>query len=253
MEEHPTPSPVSRTPRCEVDQAGRLQALLTEYQWLRQESLTAITNRISVMNFTFAALSVIVGSLLASHVPDLLGAGVAIVVVPQCAKAGLLIWFGEYRRTIRASQWAAVVEEKVNAATGAPGTMEWERNLKREGRHMTYPYIAVVLLLMGVSYLATILGLYFLKAGLGSAVSRSASTAITGSTLLSCVALEAWFLAETAHAQRGRPRRPGKGYSRGGCDRGLRVYSVIMKRRRDAISLQWRSRRPGSSTPQRTR
>src|SRR4051794_36787633 len=161
--------PVQRTPR-EVDPAGQLQALLTEYESLRQESLTAITNRISVMNFTFAALSVIVGTLLARQVPDLLGAGVAILVVPQCAKAGLLIWLGEYRRTIRASQWAAVVEEKVNAATRAPDTMEWERNLKRENRHMTYPYVAVVLLLIGVSYLATILGLYLLKAGLGSAV-----------------------------------------------------------------------------------
>jgi hypothetical protein len=51
--------------------------------------------------------------------------------------------------------------------------------LKREGRHMRYPYIAVVLLLMGVSYLTAVLGLYFLKEGLAFAVSRSTSTAIT--------------------------------------------------------------------------
>jgi hypothetical protein len=44
-----------------------------------------------------------------------------------------------------------------------------------------YTYLVIVLLLIGVSYVAAIVGLYFPNAGLGSAVAKSASTAITGS------------------------------------------------------------------------
>lgn len=103
----------------------RVQVGLAEYGSLRQESLQAITNRLQVLNFTFAALSVVVAAVVAGKVPPLAAAAITIVFVPSVAKAALLVWLGEYSRSQRAGRWIAELEERINLDAGAP-VLGWE-------------------------------------------------------------------------------------------------------------------------------
>jgi hypothetical protein len=140
--------------------------MLAEYASLREESLQSISHLILVMNFTFGALSIIVAGLLTSRASSILSGIIALFFVPQLAKAGLLIWLGEYNRAQRAGRWIRTLETRINDHLGAQSTMGWETALagKGEGKstHMAYPYVAVVLLVLGAGYTSSFLGVYFL-------------------------------------------------------------------------------------------
>jgi hypothetical protein len=140
-----------------------LDALLAEYNSLRQESLNAITNRITIMNFTFGALSIVLASLLATRVPPLLAGITALLFVPQVAKAALLIWLGEYNRSQRAGRRLQELESAINDLVGAQ-TIGWETKLAKSPSHghMSYPYRATVSLVIGAGYAGTIIGCYLL-------------------------------------------------------------------------------------------
>lgn len=196
-----------------VDPTHRaLDAMLAEYQTIRQESLESIGHRMTVMNFTFVTLGVIISGLLTRKVSDLLAGLIAVLFVPQIAKAALLIWLGEYQRSRRAGKWLAVLEQRINEAVDTDA-LGWESKLWSAGtdreatRHMGYPYVAVVVLLLGAGYTALALGIYLLFAkterswGLGSAVAVSTALAI----LSVCVELGfiAFFLKRWVRCQRG--------------------------------------------------
>lgn len=136
---------------------GRLDALMTEYSSLREESLAAIEHRMTATNFTFAALAVIMAGLLSSGLDPLVAAAVLVAVVPQLAKSGLLIWLGEYERSQRAGRHIAVIERRVNRMLGED-TLTWESGLKSGGSHMGYPYRAVLVLLLGTGYASVAIG-----------------------------------------------------------------------------------------------
>src|SRR5689334_12686725 len=98
------PTPSQRSPLTPGDppppkHAKSIDAMLAEYASLRTESLTSITNRITVANFAFGAVAVIVAALLTDTTPDITKGAIAFLFVPQIAKAGLLIWLGEYERS----------------------------------------------------------------------------------------------------------------------------------------------------------
>jgi hypothetical protein len=130
---------------------------MAEYSSLREESLAAIEHRMTATNFTFAALAVIIAGLLSSDLDALVAAAVLVVVVPQLAKSGLLIWLGEYERSQRAGRHIAVIERRVNRMLG-DDTLTWESGLKAGGSHMGYPYRAVLALLLGTGYASVVLG-----------------------------------------------------------------------------------------------
>lgn len=143
---------------------SQLDALLAEYGTLRQESLNAITNRITIMNFTFGALSIVLAGLLATRVPTILAGITALVFVPQVAKAALLIWLGEYNRSQRAGRWLQRLETRINKLVEAD-VIGWESEpAKPRARrsHMDYPYKATVSLVIGAGYAGTIIGIYLL-------------------------------------------------------------------------------------------
>jgi hypothetical protein len=145
-----------------VDDASELalQAMLAEYATLRAESVQSISNRMAVMNFTFGALSVVLAGLLAASISELMAGFIALFFVPQMAKAGLLIWMGEYNRSQRAGRWTAVLEERINQRVGSQ-VVGWEGSLASAGAHMSYPYAATVLFILGIGYAGSLLGLYF--------------------------------------------------------------------------------------------
>jgi hypothetical protein len=110
MTDPPSPPANPRLPATLGERELQLQAALAEYSSLRQESMTAITNRITIANFTFGALAVILAGLLAQSRPGPVIGWVAILFVPQVSKTGLLIWLGEYDRSQRAGKWIADLE-----------------------------------------------------------------------------------------------------------------------------------------------
>jgi len=145
--------------------SNRLEALLAEYGCLREESLRGIDNRITIMNFTFGALSIVLASLLANRVPRSLAGIVGLLFVPQVAKAALLIWLGEYNRSQRAGRQIVAIESRVNELLGAT-LISWETALaKRASGHMKYPYWATVALVIGAGYGGIGIGAFLLLHG----------------------------------------------------------------------------------------
>jgi hypothetical protein len=142
-------------------QAQRLQALLAEYDSLRHESLTSISNRIIVANFTFVALALILAALLTRTRPSAIVGIVSLLFVPQVAKTGLLIWLGEYDRSQRVGNWLKGVEQRINHVLGQE-VMTWEGSLQHQGTHMGYPYLATVLLLLGAGWASSLVGLFMI-------------------------------------------------------------------------------------------
>jgi hypothetical protein len=149
------------------DRSLQLQAALAEYESLRQESMAAITNRVTVANFTFGALALIIAGLLAQQNPGPLAGVVAVVFVPQLSKTGLLIWLGEYDRSQRAGRWIRDLELRVNALVENQ-SMSWESALMSKGTHMSYPYASTVLLLLGAGWASAVLGLGIIYASLAA-------------------------------------------------------------------------------------
>lgn len=150
-------------------ESAQLQVMLAEYATLREEVLAAIGHRVTTMNFTFAATSVLLAGLLTRKVPDSLAGPIAFFAVPQFAHAGLLIWLGEYRRSQRASMWLSNLEKRINAAVGM-SALGWESRSDGESAeqfaHMGFPYIANAALLLGAAYVALGLGGYLIVQGL---------------------------------------------------------------------------------------
>jgi hypothetical protein len=139
----------------------RLQALLAEYDSLRLESLTSISNRIVIANFTFGALALILAALVTRTEPSMIVAIVSLFFVPQVAKTGLLIWLGEYDRSQRVGHWLKGVERRINDALGQE-VMTWEGSLQHRGTHLGYPYLSTVLLLLGAGWASSLLGLFMI-------------------------------------------------------------------------------------------
>lgn len=147
--------------------------MLTEYATLREEVLAAIGHRVAIMNFTFAAMSVLLAGLLTRKVPDSLAGLIAFIAVPQFSHAGLLIWLGEYRRSQRASIWLSKLETRINAAVDTPA-LSWEGRSDGDNAeqyaHMGFPYVATVALLLGAAYVALGLGGYLITRWLQDAI-----------------------------------------------------------------------------------
>jgi hypothetical protein len=143
-----------------------LDAMLAEYNTLRQESLQSIGNRVMIMNFTFGALAIVLAGLITRRSADIVTTVIALFFVPQLAKASLLIWLGEYNRSQRAGRWVADLEARINRLVETPDAMGWEGHLAEQsaqsGGHMGYPYAATVFIVLGGGYAASLVGLYFL-------------------------------------------------------------------------------------------
>ena len=138
-----------------------MRALLTEYSSLRSESVSAIGYRVQVITFTFASLSVIMAGLITRNLPDRLAGLLSLFVVPQIAKASLMMWLGEYNRSIRAGRYLRSIETKLNSLIGAE-MVGWESQLVSGKQHMGYPYVATACVILGVGYVGSAMGVYLL-------------------------------------------------------------------------------------------
>jgi hypothetical protein len=141
------------------------EIILEEYKTLRQESLNTMSNRISILSFGLASISLIVSASVVKYEPEgtLLHAlvpGLALsVAVPAVAIFTLYIWLGEYQRMQRAGGFiAAEIEHAIEKGT----LLKWETHLIKECLHMLYPYSFTIALLLVVSGLLCMFGLAIL-------------------------------------------------------------------------------------------
>lgn len=175
-----------------------LEALLAEYNSLRNESLRTIDNRIIVLNFTFGALSIVIAGLLTRSVPDPLSGVIGLFLVPQTAKAGLLIWLGEYQRSLRAGRWLCTVEGKINSLIGKPNTIGWETALsarmKNTPERLGYPYLATVFFCLVAGYAGTLIGATLLLLSLVNHVSTFTFALCATTIVVYALSIEGYFL-----------------------------------------------------------
>ncbi len=234
--QHKGPAPKTANTAEDV-RALRLQALLAEYDSLRRESLTSISNRIIIANFTFVALALILAALVTRTRPSAIVGIVSLFFVPQVAKTGLLIWLGEYDRSQRVGHWLKGVEQRINHILDRE-VMTWEGSLQHQGTHMGYPYLATVLLLLGAGWASSLLGLFMIHQAVSYAVVHHYLSWITAgltSYVLIVELLFGWFFrnkwrhirmsygAVRLHAWTNPselvPQPPGKNLSRSWWDR----------------------------------
>ncbi|MER5885326.1 hypothetical protein ABT160_15970 [Streptomyces sp. NPDC001941] len=181
--------------------SAALQALLTEYNSLRQESLQAITNRIQIMNFAFTSLAVVLAAVLGSSISRGLAVPICLVFIPVSAKASLLIWLGEYHRSQRAGRGVAAIEQRVNQQLGRPGLLSWESGLISTRTHMSYPYAATVAYMLSAGVLGHVVGIYFLGTLAAGHGTRVTVLAVAGAVLYAVV-LEVLFFRFFRHRWR---------------------------------------------------
>ncbi|HEX2087254.1 MAG TPA: hypothetical protein VHF89_16345 [Solirubrobacteraceae bacterium] len=173
-----------------------LNAMLAEYESLRTESQQAIQNRVSVTNFTFGALAVVIAGLLSSNVSEVLAGIVGMVFVPQIAKAGLLIWLGEYNRSQRAGRWIADLEKRMNELV-QHDAVGWERRLQAQrgsSGHMSYPYVANAVITIGMGWAGGVVGAVFLFDEIADATCATATGLSVAGICLAFALVEWWFL-----------------------------------------------------------
>ncbi|MET9498445.1 hypothetical protein [Streptomyces sp. NPDC006552] len=169
-----------------------VQALLAEYNSLRQESLQAISNRIQIMNFAFTSLAVIMAAILGSSVSPLLVVPICLVFIPVSAKASLLIWLGEYHRSQRAGRGVAGIEVRINQHLADPDLLSWESKLISSRTHMSYPYAATAAYMLSAGVLAHVVGIYFL-ANIVDAYGRTPTLAALFGAVVYALAQEVLF------------------------------------------------------------
>src|ERR1700752_4289026 len=99
-----------------------LEIRLEEYKTLRQEVLTAINNRISILSFGVASISLILYAGITNYRPakpedaasNTLFVGLVLfLAIPVVAVFVLRIWLGEYERSQRAGTFLVTIERKV--------------------------------------------------------------------------------------------------------------------------------------------
>lgn len=137
-----------------------LEVMLKEYEMLRQEIVTSMQTRSSILTFAFTTIGVIfAASITAGSTTKLLSNLVLIFGVPSIAAFSLFQWLGEYERMQRAGKFIIKIENKVNNITKIE-TMSWETHLASNRQHMSYPYNSTVFGMVIISLIGVGLGLF---------------------------------------------------------------------------------------------
>jgi hypothetical protein len=146
-----------------VTPVDALEIRLEEYKTLRQEILTAMSSRMSILTFGLASISLVLSASISKYTQDTrfgsLFPGLALsAAIPAFAIFILFMWLGEYERMQRAGRFLTTIEEKVNWENRAT-LLTWETQLREKLGHMAYPYNATVMLLLVISGLSQMGGL----------------------------------------------------------------------------------------------
>lgn len=139
----------------------KTDVMLKEYETLRQEILTAMGSRNSILSFGLATIGAIFTASLATqtgNTPSLLASLILELGVPAISAFVLFMWLGEYQRMQRAGKFLVGLEKRINESVSSE-LLSWETSLRAERKHMKYPYNTTVMLLILISALSQIIGL----------------------------------------------------------------------------------------------
>ena len=144
-----------------------LDGMLKEYEALRQEIMTSMQTRGTILTFLFTVVGAIFATVATTNnLHNIYTSLVLAFGVPAISIFALLIWIGEYERMQRAGKFLASLEVRYNNLTSS-GALTWENHL-REGRmHMTYPYNSTILGVMSLSNIGVVLGVSLLSIDVG--------------------------------------------------------------------------------------
>jgi hypothetical protein len=133
--------------RTENDDLTRwLTAVLAEYQTLRAESLQAQRAQQTVLQYGLTGVALLIGLTLQLE-SELLAILVLLYMVPLLSIVIVTVWFTEIFRSLRAGDFIAGLEEKVNRVMGSDEpALEWESWLraKKETRMFVRDHMSFV-------------------------------------------------------------------------------------------------------------
>ncbi len=141
------------------------EILLKEYETLRNESQNSMSNRNQILSFGLAAIALIImGSVSVFNNTEFRTADLTIpsfnliVIIPIICALILLMWLGEFERMRRVGAFIANLEKRINELASKK-LLSWETLLLQEKKHMSYPYYAVLILLLILSIFSQFMGI----------------------------------------------------------------------------------------------
>ena len=167
-----------------------IDLIFEDYKILREESLQSMRNRNAVLTFGLGVLGVIfhagVSSLSTGTQGGLwLSLFIFYLGIPALSLLILTLWLGEAARMTRVGIYLVEREKLINLLTGSPiekitndrtlnknypshfdKTVFWENYIREEKipkktRQLKFPYIAVILLFLGVAVVSIIISMLF--------------------------------------------------------------------------------------------
>ena len=134
-----------------------IEILLKEYETLRQEILTAMGSRNTILSFGLATVGAIFTASIATQFgdsPSPFSSTILAVVIPIVCVFVLFMWLGEYQRMQRAGRFLVGLEKRINDEAKKE-LLSWES--KHE--HMKYPYNTTAMLIILLSIASHVIGL----------------------------------------------------------------------------------------------
>ena len=140
----------------------KTEALMREYETLREEALGSMSNRAQIVSFGLATVGVLSAGVFASEVAAQ-EVGLILLVfnaaVPTISVVVTYMWFGEVERMVRAGRFIAALEGRINAQIDpSEPTLRWQSERTGEAGRMDYPYVVVLALFLGMAATSPLVG-----------------------------------------------------------------------------------------------
>ncbi len=142
-----------------------LEAIYLEYRSLREEIITAMHARNSILSFGLATIGVMFSAIAAIFVSGsntMFSGLVLFIIVPLIVVFILLIWLGEYQRMHRAGKHMISLEERINLIQKKE-ILTWETMLRDRKAHMGYPYDTTIVLLVAILFASFCIGITLIE------------------------------------------------------------------------------------------
>jgi len=144
---------------------NNLDVLLKEYQAIREEVITTMRSRITILSSGLISISIALAASVASYSSNsvsTLPSLILISIIPAITSFVLFVWLGEYQRMQRAGKYLVSLENKINGEA-TKQLLSWETQLREQHRHMRYPYNTTALLLILISIVSLLIGVFTLQ------------------------------------------------------------------------------------------
>ncbi|NQS98088.1 MAG: hypothetical protein HQ591_06520 [candidate division Zixibacteria bacterium] len=141
---------------------GKVQVMMEEYKSLRSESLQSMGNRNSILTFGLGTIGLIFhAGISIINTQDVFSFLIFSFFLPVLSLLLLVLWMGEAERISRVGVYLVDFEKKVNEIfkndEQLRQLLHWEtwlrefKQSKNRTNQLLYPYLAVVILFLGIS------------------------------------------------------------------------------------------------------